>query len=796
MQVILGGVTLPQLPTLYVAGPTSGTQGLVVNDAINQRSTCDFYVVDTLGTHTFAQGTALQVLADTGALAFSGFVADSVELKPSMSVPVLVHHVTGADNHYLADKRVVATAYTNTFTCGGVAADLVAQYLAAEGVYYVKNLLDAATSQCSSITSSISAAGSPAATLSVDSTTRYIGGSSIKAVTTGDEQGIILKCLVSAFQPTRTYTFSAYVKATAGKALRLYIKRDDTFGVLAQVDVTASGGWDRLALSFTTAAAGSMPPGTNHYWLQIVTHLTSDTFWTDAVQFEPNPSATAWEVGGTSTVQNGPTLSGTITYNYKPASTVLDQLAQLAGFIWWIDAYRRLYFVAPATYTAPWTFDGTQPGTFDAGSAGSAGTQVEHYNRGYRNSQYVLGVKEVTSPQTEHHQGDGHATSFTLGYPVHQVPSSVTVDGVSKTLGIKGVDTGKDWYWSKGDTTLEQDSGGTVLTTSNTLAITYVGEYAVVAYAQDAGEVTTEQAREGVGTGIVEEATTDTKLTTSAQAFQEAAGLLGEYSQAGTILTFSTTQSGLAAGQLLSVNLPWGAKTLTGAFLVEAVRLRYEPNNEVGAWWYDVRATEGPVSETWVQWFTRIVQPPSSLVDVSSLGQQDQLVALHSAAVPVTLGGTVTRQTITYSFPSSSSYPSTSRYPGSAGTATALTWYKPNVGLNYLAAALGNGQSIQPTYFAWGTGIQGTPATATGLASEQGRKLITSSSAGAGTGEELLTGVLSPADANGLTLTEFGLFGGAASATAGSGTLLLYATDSVAKTASLGVNVVADLTIS
>ena len=61
-------------------------------------------------------------------------------------------------------------------------------------------------------------------------------------------------------------------------------------------------------------------------------------------------------------------------------------------------------------------------------------------------------------------------------FPVCQIltsVSSVTVNGVSKTIGVAGVDTGKDWYYTPGAQAIIQDAGGTTLTSSDTLVISY-----------------------------------------------------------------------------------------------------------------------------------------------------------------------------------------------------------------------------------------------------------------------------------------------------------------------------------
>jgi hypothetical protein len=127
--VTLGGVTLPQLPNLYVL---AGTMSIV--DAINQRTTCTFHVVDVAGVQHFQQGMRLQVTDGSGTILFGGFVANAIESRPGSSSNTMLHAITGMDYHYLADKRIVATSYAAGTTCGAIVQDLITNWLASEGI--------------------------------------------------------------------------------------------------------------------------------------------------------------------------------------------------------------------------------------------------------------------------------------------------------------------------------------------------------------------------------------------------------------------------------------------------------------------------------------------------------------------------------------------------------------------------------------------------------------------------------------------------------------------------------------
>lgn len=100
------------------------------------------------------------------------------------------------------------------------------------------------------------------------------------------------------------------------------------------------------------------------------------------------------------------------------------------------------------------------------------------------------------------------------------------------------------------------------------------------------------------------------------------------------------------------------------------------------------------------------------------------------------------------------------------------------VGRNYLRDSL-SGQSNangRITYFSVGTGTTTPSVSDTKLAAEVYRTVFQSAGPGTNIGEELLNGFIDLAFANGLTLTETGIWGGpTVSGTANSGILIARA---------------------
>jgi hypothetical protein len=67
---------------------------------------------------------------------------------------------------------------------------------------------------------------------------------------------------------------------------------------------------------------------------------------------------------------------------------------------------------------------------------------------------------------------NGLVRNFPVCAPITSV-SSVTVNGVAKTVGVLGVATGKDWYYTPGHQSLIQAEGAPALTASDTLNVAY-----------------------------------------------------------------------------------------------------------------------------------------------------------------------------------------------------------------------------------------------------------------------------------------------------------------------------------
>lgn len=290
-------------------------------------------------------------------------------------------------------------------------------------------------------------------------------------------------------------------------------------------------------------------------------------------------------------IQDGVEISEAI-FNYVKASEVLDALKELTGFIWFIDEIKQLYFIDRTTNAAPFSIT--------ASSILKNSASLKKGNPKYRNRQFIRGGTGVTSLQTEDRTGDGETKVLAMGYQLAKVPT-ITENTIPKTVGIKGLDTDKDWYWSKGDNTIYTE---TAPEESVAIQCQYYGQYPLIARVDDWIGIADRKAVEGgTGTGIVEDITSEAQHESGDASRESAAAKLAEYCRNAEKFIFQTHRSGLKPGQLLPVTYsPFNFSAHD--MLIESISIRAEG----GLLTYDVSAITGPALGLWSRFFSSILE--------------------------------------------------------------------------------------------------------------------------------------------------------------------------------------------
>jgi hypothetical protein len=342
------------------------------------------------------------------------------------------------------------------------------------------------------------------------------------------------------------------------------------------------------------------------------------------------------------TVATGPTITEVI-WNGKQVSQCLDYLATQAGYWWNIDKHGVLFFLPYGGLPAPWTLDGTQVDVMQ-------NLSVVFGNTRYVNRQYTRGAYAQTGAQTETFHGNSLTRAFTLPFEVASTSVtgasaiSITLNGAAQSVGSKG-DVGDQFYAAIGDAVVAQDPAQPVLTSGDTLVVSYHGRYPVLALAADAGQISTQKSLEGGGTGYVEALYADTKVHTQQAAFQIASGLLAHYGQEMTVLEFDTLVNGLADGQMLTVNLAdFG---LSGAqMLISGVTIS-DQRDGINIWFH-VTAVGSPYDVAhWQSFFQAMMNQQADPSELTDTADGSTLALILPAALTLHLRATGSFSTTT-----------------------------------------------------------------------------------------------------------------------------------------------------
>lgn len=264
------------------------------------------------------------------------------------------------------------------------------------------------------------------------------------------------------------------------------------------------------------------------------------------------------------TIQQGSTRLERVVLPYVKASAALRELAKRAGFWWDIDCNDLLQFVARSTLTA------TTPLTPSIVRKNSESLVLRSPK--YRNRQYVRGARDRTDSIPYTLVGDGEQRAHLLPYDVYSI-DSITRNGNPQTVGIRGVDSGKEWYYAKGVASVFQDLSETPIDgdAADTAVVTFVGEYPIVARADDLDAQATRKAIEGEGSGIVEEVLDDASQDSQDAALQRATQELELFSQISKRYT-CTTETEFSPGYLVTVTSP-GCNIDGVEYLIQSVAI-------------------------------------------------------------------------------------------------------------------------------------------------------------------------------------------------------------------------------
>lgn len=310
----------------------------------------------------------------------------------------------------------------------------------------------------------------------------------------------------------------------------------------------------------------------------------------------------------TNNVLDGATIDK-ITFNYQQPSQVFRRIAELTSRYWYIDYDKDINYFPLTTNTTPFNIDSS--------SANYTGLQIASDATQVKNRVYVRGGTKLSDFTTYSTIGDGEAIAFVLPDKPHSV--TVTVNAVSKTVGIKNVNTsGYDWYLNYQEKYIEQDSGGVVLTSSDVLAVTYKYDIPILIALEDNTSI------EAIG--AKEFAIFDSSISTTDEARARASAELTDYANNLISGTFITRTSGFRSGQYININLSdYG---VNDDYIVQKVN-----TTSLGAGLYEYSVTVASAKTLGIiRFLIDLLEADKNLVNVSDDEVVDELYNLADTA--------------------------------------------------------------------------------------------------------------------------------------------------------------------
>jgi len=294
-----------------------------------------------------------------------------------------------------------------------------------------------------------------------------------------------------------------------------------------------------------------------------------------------------------------------ISFNYIQPSQALRRLAKLTGRNWYIDYSKDLHYFPLATNAAP--FNITDDSTTVIGlKISKDATQV-------KNRVYVRGGTQLSDPTFYEEKGDGSKRTFVLPDKPHNV--TVKVNGVTKTLGLKNIDTsGFDWYLNFQEKYAQQDGGGAVLTASDTLRVDYEYDVPILVAVEDTASIT--------ANGVKEFAIFDKTISTTTAARDRASAELTDYANDVIEGEFRTWTAGFISGQYININST--RHNVNANYLVQSVTAVAEG---AGLYYYDIKIASAKTIGV-ILFLIGLLEAQRNLIELDDQESVDELLTI------------------------------------------------------------------------------------------------------------------------------------------------------------------------
>lgn len=239
-----------------------------------------------------------------------------------------------------------------------------------------------------------------------------------------------------------------------------------------------------------------------------------------------------------------------IKFNYQPPTKCIQKLAQLIGWDWYIDPAKDVHFFIGsglgASAVAPFNLDDT------SGNLEWPTIDYAVNSQNLKNSVYVIGAtykKTYTSVTAiDVYTSVNNVTTYPLVYPYTKASITVTLGGVTQTIGTYGIDNPASFQ------VLYSNATGAppfIIFSGNPGAGSQIKVYGaaevpILGYANDTASI--------ASYGEFQDTIVDKQITTYQEAQQRAIAEILQYGQPINDLKFKTLKTGLMIGQTITIN--------------------------------------------------------------------------------------------------------------------------------------------------------------------------------------------------------------------------------------------------
>lgn len=320
----------------------------------------------------------------------------------------------------------------------------------------------------------------------------------------------------------------------------------------------------------------------------------------------------------TSYVVEGVTIDQ-ISFNYIQPSQAIRKIAELSGRSWYIDYDKIIHYFPLTTNATPFNID-VNENRYTAMTISKDASQL-------KNRVYVRGGTKLSDFTTYSSKGDGAKKQFVLPDKPHDV--SVTVNGASKTVGIKNLNTsGYDWYLNYQEKYIEQDSGASALATTDTLAVTYKYDIPILVAVEDTDSI--------ADNGQKEFAIFDKSISTTESARDRATAELTDYANSLVEGSFRTWTNGFRSGQYININLP--EYDVNTNYLVQSVRSISRGND---LYEYEIKIASAKTLGI-IKFLLQLLETNKNLVEIDPNEVVDELLNVTDALLSDSLMDSLT----------------------------------------------------------------------------------------------------------------------------------------------------------